>query len=109
MVPSRFANVNGVELARIGTVMVLVVSPAAKLTVPLTGVKSLVLKVGDAGDGNSWDHADWADAKFEMVTGRPVFDKLREEGKQHPIEEVGRRMREMMSWIRESKKDSSER
>ena len=46
---------------------------------------------------------------LENQAGRPVFDKLREEGKQHPIEEVGRRMREMMSWIREAKKDSSER
>ena len=46
---------------------------------------------------------------LENQAGRPVFDKLREEGKQHPIEDVGRRLREMMSWIRESKKDSSER
>ena len=40
--------------------------------------------------------------------GRPVFDKLREEGKRHPIEEVGRKLRETMSWIRDAKKDSSE-
>ena len=33
--------------------------------VKLTGVKVLALKVGDAGDGISFDHADWADAKFE--------------------------------------------
>jgi ketol-acid reductoisomerase len=46
---------------------------------------------------------------LENQAGRPVFDKLRQEGKEHPIEEVGRRMRDMMSWIRESKKDSSER
>ena len=44
----------------------------------LTGVKSLVLKVSDAGDGMEWDHADWAGAKFETaaaksftVTGEP--------------------------------------
>lgn len=38
---------------------------AKKLTVNLAGVKTLMLKVGDAGDGISYDHADWADAKFE--------------------------------------------
>ncbi len=37
-----------------------------------------------------------------------MFDKLAEEGKAHPIEPVGRKLREMMSWIREAKKDSSE-
>src|SRR2546425_11959460 len=41
-------------------------------------------------------------------TGRPVFDKLREEGKTHRIEDVGARLREMMSWIRNIRKDSSE-
>ncbi|MBW8864756.1 MAG: NPCBM/NEW2 domain-containing protein, partial [Verrucomicrobia bacterium] len=33
--------------------------------VDLTGVKTLVLEVTDADDGNSFDHADWVDAKFE--------------------------------------------
>jgi ketol-acid reductoisomerase len=45
---------------------------------------------------------------LENQAGRPMFDKLREQGRQHPIEDVGRRLREMMSWIRETKKDSSE-
>jgi len=40
--------------------------------VDLTGVKSLTLKVGEAGDGNTWDHADWADAKF-ATTGVKTF------------------------------------
>ncbi len=44
----------------------------------------------------------------ENQAGRPVFDRIREAEKAHPIEEVGKRLREMMSWIRESKKDSSE-
>src|ERR1039457_4060753 len=35
--------------------------------VDLAGVKALVLKVGDAGDGMDYDHADWADAKFETA------------------------------------------
>jgi alpha-galactosidase len=40
---------------------------AKTVSVNLTGVKTLMLKVGDADDGNSYDHADWADAKFEMI------------------------------------------
>jgi ketol-acid reductoisomerase len=45
---------------------------------------------------------------LENQARRPVFDKLREQGKNHPIEEVGRRLRETMSWIRTKQKDSSE-
>jgi len=45
---------------------------------------------------------------LENQVGRPVFDKLREAERNHPIEEVGRRLRDMMSWIREAKKDSSD-
>ena len=45
---------------------------------------------------------------LENQAGRPVFDKLREQGKAHPIEDVGRRLRETMSWIRNKQKDSSE-
>jgi ketol-acid reductoisomerase len=45
---------------------------------------------------------------LENQVGRPVFDKLREREGQHPIEEVGRKLRDMMSWIREAKKDSSD-
>ena len=45
---------------------------------------------------------------LENQAGRPVFDKLRAEGREHPIEEVGRRLRETMSWIRNKQKDSSE-
>ncbi len=45
---------------------------------------------------------------LENQVGRPVFDKYREAEKAHPIEEVGKRLRDMMSWIREAKKDSSD-
>jgi ketol-acid reductoisomerase len=45
---------------------------------------------------------------LENQVGRPVFDKLREAEKAHPVEEVGKRLRDMMSWIREAKKDSSD-
>jgi ketol-acid reductoisomerase len=35
----------------------------------------------------------------ESEAGRPVFSRLREQGKQHPIEDVGARLRAMMPWI----------
>ena len=51
--------------------------------VPLSGVKALTLKVGDAGDGNDFDHADWVDAKFEttsaktfVVSGEPLLEPV---------------------------------
>ena len=40
--------------------------------VDLTRVKTLLLQVSDAGDGIDFDHADWADARFEMASGQPV-------------------------------------
>ena len=45
---------------------------------------------------------------LENMTGRPMFEKLREQERNHPVEEVGRRLRDMMSWIRDAKKDSSD-
>ncbi|MDR3456581.1 MAG: NPCBM/NEW2 domain-containing protein [Verrucomicrobiae bacterium] len=54
---------DGRELWKSG---VLHAGDAAKdCAVNLSGVKLLTLKVGDADDGNSYDHADWGDAKFE--------------------------------------------
>ncbi|MGZ3852801.1 MAG: NPCBM/NEW2 domain-containing protein, partial [Flavisolibacter sp.] len=41
-------------------------------SVPLTGIKRLELVVTDGGNGNYYDHADWADAKFE-TTGATSF------------------------------------
>lgn len=47
-------------------------------SVALAGVKKLELVVSDGGNGNYYDHADWADAKFEasgvnsFVTTNPV-------------------------------------
>jgi len=40
---------------------------AKSCSVQLTGVKKLELVVTDGGNGNYYDHADWADAKFEAV------------------------------------------
>jgi ketol-acid reductoisomerase len=35
----------------------------------------------------------------EDAAGRPNFTKLQSEGEQHPIEEVGRKLRGLMSWV----------
>jgi alpha-galactosidase len=40
--------------------------PAQTVDVSLKGVTTLTLRVTDGGDGESDDHADWADAKIEM-------------------------------------------
>jgi ketol-acid reductoisomerase len=45
---------------------------------------------------------------IENMVGGPTFDKFRAAEAAHPIEEVGGRLRGMMSWIREAKKDSSD-
>jgi alpha-galactosidase len=39
------------------------------ISVDLTGAKKLILEVGDAGDGNKDDHADWAGALITLVSG----------------------------------------
>lgn len=39
------------------------------LDIDLTGAKHLTLIVGDAGDGNTNDHADWADARLTLLPG----------------------------------------
>ena len=37
---------------------------------------------------------------LENQVGRPVFNALREQGKEHPIEKVGAVLRGMMNWIK---------
>ncbi|MGH9760036.1 MAG: NPCBM/NEW2 domain-containing protein, partial [Blastocatellia bacterium] len=39
------------------------------ITVDLTGAKTMTLVATDAGDGNSWDHADWAGAIIFLQPG----------------------------------------
>jgi ketol-acid reductoisomerase len=46
---------------------------------------------------------------LENELGRPVFNKLRERGAAHPIEEVGKRLRGMMSWLGGGKKKPAEK
>jgi ketol-acid reductoisomerase len=44
----------------------------------------------------------------EDDAGRPHFTKLRELGASHPIEETGRKLRGMMSWVERPLKDTAE-
>ena len=44
---------------------------AKRVDVKLTAVKRLALLIGDAGDGFEFDHADWADAQFEVTGAIP--------------------------------------
>lgn len=53
---------------------------ARAIDVPLPGVKSLLLLVSDAGDGNKYDHADWAEAVI-------VFDGAPPKAVKPPVEE----------------------
>ncbi|MBA3936646.1 MAG: NPCBM/NEW2 domain-containing protein [Planctomycetes bacterium] len=45
--------------------------PSKPVDVEVSGVRTLILAVGNGGDGNGGDHADWADAKFQVVGNRP--------------------------------------
>jgi len=44
---------------------------AKKLDVDVSGVKTVVLVANSADDGVDFDHADWAEAKFEVTGARP--------------------------------------
>ena len=41
----------------------------------------------------------------DQDAGAPEFKALRSKGEQHPIEEVGRNLRKMMSWVKAANKD----
>ena len=45
---------------------------AKEVIVDLTGIRRLVLLVGDGGNGNGMDHANWAEAKIEGQGSKPV-------------------------------------
>ena len=44
---------------------------ARPVSVALDGIRTLMLFVGDAGDGISYDHANWAMARIDMKEGQP--------------------------------------
>ena len=39
----------------------------------------------------------------ENDEGRPTFNRLREENASHPIEEIGKELRSMMTWLKKTK------
>ncbi len=45
---------------------------AKAVKVDLTGIKTLVLSVTDGGDGESNDHADWANARIQLQDSVPL-------------------------------------
>lgn len=45
--------------------------PAKAVDLDLRSVKTLLLQVGDAGDGVSYDHANWAEARFIVSGAKP--------------------------------------
>ena len=46
--------------------------PAKTFTLDLPGIKTLTLKVGPAGQSVDFDHADWADARFQYEGAPPA-------------------------------------
>ncbi len=42
------------------------------LSIDITGAKKLILQVGDAGDGNDNDHADWANAQLTLLPNAKI-------------------------------------
>lgn len=46
--------------------------PALPVELDLRGIRSVLLLVDHGGDGNSFDHADWADATFDFRGAKPV-------------------------------------
>ncbi len=53
---------------------------AKQVDVDVSGVKMLALTVGGGADGINYDHADWADAAFEVVGAQPkTVDAPKEE------------------------------
>jgi ketol-acid reductoisomerase len=41
----------------------------------------------------------------DQDAGAPEFKRLRAEGEQHPIEETGRELRKLMSWVKSHDSD----
>jgi ketol-acid reductoisomerase len=54
-------------------------------------MKRILTEIQDGTFARRWVAEDDA--------GRPEFTKLREEGAAHPIEQVGKELRGMMSWV----------
>ncbi|HZI03872.1 MAG TPA: ketol-acid reductoisomerase [Archangium sp.] len=60
-----------------------------------TRMRELLREVQDGRFAREWI--------LENQAGRPVFEALKEQGQQHPMEAVGRRLREMMPWFKQGR------
>ncbi|HEY3915611.1 MAG TPA: NPCBM/NEW2 domain-containing protein [Verrucomicrobiae bacterium] len=67
-----FVTTAGKELWRSGVMKA--GEPPKTFSVDIAGLKTINLKVGDADDGISFDHADWADAQFEYSGNPPIAE-----------------------------------
>ena len=52
--------------------------PAKPVDVDLSGIKKVILQVGDAGDGMDHDHADWAGASITYDGAKPEVQQYHE-------------------------------
>ncbi|MDQ3928568.1 MAG: NPCBM/NEW2 domain-containing protein, partial [Chloroflexota bacterium] len=55
-------------------------TPTGSLNVDLTGKDELVLSLRDGGDGNAYDHADWADARVTCKGTPSIVSTSPEDG-----------------------------
>jgi ketol-acid reductoisomerase len=58
-------------------------------------IKTILKEIQEAKFAREWI--------LENQAGRPMFNALRRKGLEHPIEEVGKRLREMMPWLGKKK------
>lgn len=52
--------------------------PAQAISMDVTGIDELLLSTWGTADGNDWDHAEWANARFTTTDGKTVWlDELK--------------------------------
>ena len=61
------------------------------VTLPTPEMRRAIAEIQDGRFAREWVTED--------DNGRPNYTKLRAEGEQHPIEQVGARLRPLMSWL----------
>ena len=62
---------------------------AKEIDLDISGIKELRLMVEEADYGNYYDHADWADAYFEVTGDDPVAIELPKTKTIYPYPEAG--------------------
>jgi ketol-acid reductoisomerase len=58
-------------------------------------MKTLLAEIQSGAFANDW--------MKEARNGRPLFKQLDDEGREHPIERVGAKLRDMMPWLSEGR------